>query len=129
MPDRIKQEIEDLLARLDTFPPPRPWYKRAWDGVAGFFGGIWDAIASFRLPGLSAGHVLLIAIGVIVVLYLAGPGGDVVRWIIAAAVVVFIGAFFMSLRRHSRPSQKYWRDKPIDFDRRSRRSPRDRDRR
>jgi len=115
MPDRIEQEIEELLARLDTFPPKRPFWSRVRNGIRGFFRGIGDSASSLPVPRLTAGHVLLIAIGAIVIFSLLEPGGtDVTRWVIAGAIVLFIGAFVMSLRRHSRPPQeKLWRGKPL----------------
>jgi hypothetical protein len=121
MGDRIQQEIEELLARLETFPPRRPLWKRIRDGVlngvAVVVGGIVHAVQSIPFPRLSAGHVVLLAIIAIVFLYLAGGGGDIVRWLIIAAIFVFIAAFIMSLRRHSpnRPTEKLWRGKPMDL--------------
>jgi len=79
-------------------------------------GGWLQNLTSLSLPRLSAGHVLLIAIGIIVAAWVILPGGtDAVRWVIAAGVVLFIGAFIFSLRRQSRPTEKYWRDKPLDL--------------
>jgi hypothetical protein len=69
-----------------------------------------------KLPALTPGHFLLIAIGVIVVAWVLLPGGsDLARWFIAGGIILFIGAFIFSLRRNSRPSQQYWRDKPMDL--------------
>jgi hypothetical protein len=115
MPDRIQQEIEELLAKLDTFPPKRPFWTRVRDRIGGFFGEIGHTLSSIPFPRLSAGHVLLIAIAVIVIVSLADFGGGLTRWIIAGAIVAFIGAFVMSLRRHSRPEEKLWRGKPMDL--------------
>ncbi len=114
MSDRLHREIEDLLSKLDTLPPPRRrFWARARDSV-------WRTLRRFsdriRLPSPSAGHVLLFAIALIVIAYVALPGGsDVTRWLIAAGIVLFIAAFIFSLRRQSRPPEKYWRDKPIDL--------------
>jgi peptidoglycan/LPS O-acetylase OafA/YrhL len=115
MPDKLQQEIEDLLARLDTFPPRRSPIARAWDAVRGWFRGTGRTVSSVRLPRLNAGHVLLIAIAVIVIAYLGLPGGGLTRWIIAGAVVAFIAAFILSLRRQSQPPEKLWRGKPMDL--------------
>jgi hypothetical protein len=62
----------------------------------------------------------------IVVVYVAGGSGGLWTWLIAASILIFIGAFVWSLRRHSRPSagQKYWRDRPMDLDDRSSRRDR-----
>lgn len=115
MPDRLQQEIDDLLTRLDTFPPKRSLWSRLRRVVSRGVGSIARPLTDIPLPNLSAGHVLLIAIGVIVIGYLALPeGSDLTRWIVAGAILAFIAAFVMSLRRHSKPPQKYWRDKPLD---------------
>lgn len=111
MADRIQREVEELLAKLDTFPPRRPLRTRLRNG---FSRGI-QRLGDIRFPGLSAGHVLLIAIAVIVVGYLVAGGSSFGRWIIAGGVFAFIGAFIFSLRRQSRPPQKYWRDRPMDL--------------
>jgi hypothetical protein len=115
MPDRIQQEIEELLAKLDTFPPKRPFWTRVRDRIGGFFQEVGHTLSSIPYPRLSAGHVLLIAIAVIVIVSLADFGGGLTRWVIAGAIVAFIGAFVMSLRRHSRPEEKLWRGKPMDL--------------
>ena len=117
MPDRIQEEIEELLAKLETFPPKRPLRARVKNGIRGFFRSLGGVFSSLPIPRLSAGHVLLIAILAIVIFSVLEPGGmDVTRWAIAVAIVFFIGAFVMSLRRHSRPAEKLWRGKPMDMD-------------
>src|SRR3989442_2642867 len=109
MPDRLQQEIDDLLARLDTFPPPRPRWVRARDTVGDAIRRLGRSITGIPFPHLSAGHVLLIAIGIIVIGYLALPeGSGLTRWIVVGGIAAFIAAFVLSLRRHSRPPQKYW---------------------
>jgi hypothetical protein len=115
MPDRIQQEIEELLAKLDTFPPKRSLWARVRGRISGFFREIGHAFSSIPFPRLSAGHVLLLAIAVIVIFSVAGPGGNLTRWVIVGAIVAFIGAFVFSLRRHSRPQEKLWRGKPMDL--------------
>ncbi len=115
MPDRIQQEIEELLAKLDTFPK-RSFWSRLRGGISSFLNGLAGTVSSAPMPRLSAGHVLLLAIAAIVIFYVAEPGGaDVTRWVIAVAIVVFIGAFLVSLRRHSQPPEKLWRGKPMDL--------------
>ncbi len=123
MPDKIQQEVEELLARLDRFPPPKPWHVRLRDSIADAIVGIFDAFASIPFPRLSAGHVLLVSILVMVLGFLVLGSGGFGRWIIVGAVLTFIGAFALSLRRQSRPGQqKYWRDRPMDIDNPSGRS-------
>ena len=128
MPDKIQREVEDLLAKLDRFPPPKPWYVRFRESIADMFYGIYDAIASIPFPRLSAGHILLTSILVIVFGFFLFGSGGFFRWIIIGSILVFIAAFAVSLsRKTSGPSQqKYWRNKPIDLGSRSGRSRRDR---
>jgi len=115
MPDRLQQEIDDLLARLDTFPPKRSLWTRVKRRIGGVPQSVSQALGGIALPRLSAGHVLLIAVGVIVIGSFILPSTGITQWVIAAAIVVFIFAFVMSLRRHARPPEKYWRDKPLDL--------------
>jgi hypothetical protein len=119
MPDRIQREVEELLAKLDTFPPKRPLRARVSDSFSRGF----QRLGGLRLPSLSAGHVLLIAIAVIVVAWVVLPdGSNLGRWIIAGGIIAFIAAFVFSLRRSGsggRPAEKYWRDRPLDLRRSS----------
>jgi hypothetical protein len=115
MADKLQQEIEDLLARLDTFPPPKPWHVRARESIGNVIGGVFSSIAGFKLPWINPGYAVLIAIVVIVMAYfLYDDLGSIARWIIIGAIVAFIVAFVLSLRRHSQPPPKYWRDRPMD---------------
>lgn len=119
MPNKIEQEIEDLLARLDTFPPPKPWHVRLRQSIGDRIGAVGDAISSIPLPRINPGYMVLIAIAVAVMAYfLYDDLGNVARWIIIGAIVAFIVAFVLSLRRNSPSSgssQKYWRDRPMDL--------------
>lgn len=128
MPDRIQQEVEELLARLDKFPPRRSLRYRLTRAIKAPFravGGWWSNI---NLPNIHAGHVLLLAVIVLVVAFVAGGSGGLWTWVIAGAILTFVGAFVWSLRQRSRPNApKYWRDRPMDLnDRGSRRGPRNR---
>jgi len=116
MPDRLQQEIEELLARLDTLPPRRSRWSRIRGSVGGAFGGVARGISSIRLPHINPGTLLLAAIIAIVVAYLFDRGdSDITRWVITGGIVVFIVAFILSLRKHSRPPEKRWRGQPVDL--------------
>jgi hypothetical protein len=79
-------------------------------------------IELIHLPSVNAGHLLLAAIAIIVVFYVAG--GDSLLWniIIATGIILFIVAFVLSLRRQSKSTPRYWRDRPMDMDGSTRRS-------
>ena len=117
--DRIQKEVDELLAKIEKFPPPRPLRRRISDTASAPFRALSRGLSGLSLPRISAGHVLLAAIIVIVIAYVAGGTSDVWRWVIVGGVALFIAAFVMSLRRHSKPpAERYWRDRPIDLDNR-----------
>ena len=118
MSDRLHKEIDELLAKLDTFPPRRPLVARARDAIVSPFRSAGRWLGSLRLPQVSAGHILLLAIAVIVIAYLAEPGGDsVTRYLIVGGIVLFIAAFVLSLRRPTQGPhvEKRWRGQPMDL--------------
>lgn len=121
MPDRIQREVEELLDRLEKFPPRRPLGSRLADAIGAPFRALSRVTSGLHLPSLSAGHVLLIAIAVIVIAYVALDSTDVGRWLIVGGIILFIGAFVFSMRRTGpgRPQEKYWRDRPLDLRERS----------
>jgi hypothetical protein len=111
MPDRIQREVEELLTRLDTLPPrKRPLSER----LGAPFRGLRNAFSGVAFPRLSAGHVLLAAMVIVAVGVIVGDAKDLWRWVVVGGVFLFIGAFIFSLRRQSRPPEKYWRDRPMD---------------
>lgn len=116
MSDRLQQEIDELLAKLDKFPPRRSLWARARGTIARWFRNAGQSLASLRLPHISLGHLLLLGIAVIVIAYVLNPGGtSFTRALIVAGIVLFLVAFILSLRRQSRPSEKRWRGEPMEL--------------
>jgi len=115
MPNRIEREVEELLQSLDANPPKRPLSSRIGDAISAPFRAISRGLGGIALPRITAGHVLLAAIAIIVVAWVVGGAEDAWRWVIAAGIALFIGAFLWSLRRQSPPPEKYWRDKPLEL--------------
>jgi len=112
--DRVQREVEELLSNLEKFPPKRP--RRSLGAtLSAPFRAIGRGLGGFRLPRINAGHILLAAIVIIVVAYVAGGSSSIWTWIIGAGIALFILAFIMSMRRQSRPPEKYWRDRPLDL--------------
>jgi len=112
---RIEREVEELLDRLEKFPTKRPLSRRIGEAVASPFRALGRSWRRLSLPRINAGHVLLASMVLIVIAYVAGGADGIWRWIIAASILMFIGAFVMSLRRNSRTTTKYWRDRPMDL--------------
>lgn len=120
MPSKLERDIDEVLAKIERFPPKRPLSSRVRRSVANFFGGVASAIASIPRPNVSIGQVLLLGIALIVIAYVFGDsigGADVVRLMIIGGIVLFIGAFVFSLRRQSgaRTPEKRWRGEPMDL--------------
>ncbi|HEY8767206.1 MAG TPA: hypothetical protein VIP09_08100 [Dehalococcoidia bacterium] len=116
MSNRIQREVEELLDKLEKFPPKRPLSARIADALAAPFRAAGRAYRGLALPRVTAGHVLLVGLAIIVVASVVRGTGSV--WIIAGGIVLFVGAFLFSLRRQSSgPQEKYWRDKPLDLHR------------
>jgi hypothetical protein len=121
MSNRIQREVEELLDKLEKFPPKRPLPARVADALAAPFRAVGRSYRGLAVPRVTAGHVLLAGLAIIVVAYVAGGTGSFWRWIIAGGIVLFVGAFLFSLRRQSSgPQEKYWRDKPLDLHRQRR---------
>jgi hypothetical protein len=115
MPNRIEREVEELLESLDARAPKRPLSSRIGDAIGAPFRAIGRGLHNLPIPRITAGHVLLAAITIIIVAWVVGGAEDLWRWVIAGGIVMFIGAFVWSLRRQSRPPEKYWRDKPLEL--------------
>ena len=116
MSNRIQREVEELLDKLEKFPPKRPLPARIADAVTAPFRAIGRGLGGIALPRVTAGHVLLAGLAIIVAAYVIGGTGNAWRWVMAAGIVLFVGAFVFSLRRQSSgPQEKYWRDKPLDL--------------
>ena len=115
MPNRIEREVEELLESLDAKAPKPSLPSRIGSVITSPFRAISRGLHRLALPNITAGHVLLAAIAIIVVAWVVGGAQDAWRWVIAGGIVLFIGAFLWSLRRQSRPPEKYWRDKPLEL--------------
>ena len=118
MSSKLERDIDEVLAQIDRFPPKRSRWSRIRRRVANAVGGVGEAISSVRWPRIGIGQVLLIAIAVIVIAYYGFRNSDIGSILIFGGILVFIGAFIFSLRRHSgsRSPEKRWRGQPMDMD-------------
>lgn len=120
MPDRIQQEIEEILARAGDLPgrgptqqEPIPFRRRR--------GPRRPRFPRLRLPFepatlLFAGAALLLA-G-----FIGSAFWGAAIWISFAGIVLFLGAFIWSFFREPRrpspggPKRVYWRDRYIEYE-------------
>jgi hypothetical protein len=115
MSNRIQREVEELLESLDKTAPKPSVGSRAGNAIKAPFRAVNRGLRQIHLPSVNPGHVLLAGIVIIVVAWVIGGADNGWRWVLAAGIFLFIGAFVWSLRRQSRPPEKYWRDKPLDL--------------
>jgi hypothetical protein len=121
MSSKLERDIEEVLAKIDRFPPKRPLRRRVGRRLTAALDSVGRALGGVPRPRVSVGQVLLLGIALIVIAYVFGDslgGGSVVRLFIIAAIVLFIGAFIFSLRRQSasRMPEKRWRGQRMDLD-------------
>ena len=115
MADRIEREIEEILKKIDKFPEGSHGSKGRKPGSNGPVrrsgGG-----SSKWLSAVSMRKVMMWAlVAVIVAFFLRGiPGG---YWLLIGALIVFVTAFFLSIRGGSvsNPPEKRWRGQPLDL--------------
>lgn len=120
MSSKLERDIEEVLAKIERFPPKRSLRQRIGRRLAGVRDGLGRVLSSIPRPRASVGQVLLLGIAVIVIAYVFGDslgGAGLVRLMIIAGIVIFIGAFIVSLRRQSsgRLPEKRWRGQPMDL--------------
>lgn len=119
MSSKLERDIEEVLAQIERFPKRSLW-SRVRGRVGAFFAAIGGTIAGLPRPRVNVGQVLLLAMIAIVMVYVfrdAFGSDSLVRFLIIAGILTFLGAFIMSLRRHSssRLPEKRWRGEPMDL--------------
>ncbi len=117
MSSKLEREIEDLLAKLDSLPRRRSPWSRVKSALLTPLQGLSHAVKGLSLPHIKAGHLLLLAMAIIVIAYLVPSNDSVARLFIIAGIALFAVAFIASLRRQSRPPEKRWRGEVLDLHR------------
>lgn len=130
MPDKFEREIEEILAKLDDELPAEPGVKRSGPTTTPISlakkrqqKAKAERVRTSRpnpLSDLNPTNLLFAGAGIMFGgLIVSGFWGPAI-WASLAGIVLFIGAFFWSFRRSSRPSGTpsrqghYWRDRWID---------------
>jgi hypothetical protein len=113
MPDRLQQEIEEILGKYKRFPIKEPLWRRIRRRLSR-----WLSSVGQHLPRITVGRVMLLGTAIILVAYFVGFGSDsVTRSLIIAGLIIFAGAFIFSLRRQPRYHvEKRWRGQTMDID-------------
>lgn len=119
MSGKLERDIEEVMAKIERFPPRRPLTSRIRRRLAGAIDGTGRALSGLPRPRVGVGQVLLLGIAIIVIAYVFRDAlGSVVGIIFIGGILLFIGAFIVSLRRQSasRLPEKRWRGQPMDLD-------------
>jgi len=113
MPDRLQQEIEEILGKYKRFPIREPLWRRIRRRLSR-----WLSSVGQHLPRITVGRVMLLGAAIIIVAYFVSFGSDsVTRSLIVAGLIIFAGAFIFSLRRRPRYYvEKRWRGRTVDVE-------------
>ncbi|MEX0800198.1 MAG: hypothetical protein WD379_03155 [Dehalococcoidia bacterium] len=121
MSSKLERDIDEVLAKIERFPPRRPLASRIRRSIGNAFEGFGRALGGIRWPNISIGQVLLVGLLIVVIGYVFGDsigGPSLVRWMIIGGILTFVIAFVLSLRRQSssRLPEKRWRGETLDLD-------------
>jgi hypothetical protein len=117
--DRIEREIEDILSRLDSFIPEESvasrMRHRASDAAAAFTRAVVAPLAR-----ISIRQVMLAALVLIVVGFIAGRALPYGKWVLIAGVILLVTSFALSFVNRGAGSappytEKRWRGRPLDL--------------
>lgn len=114
--DKIQREIEEILNRLDEFVPEKK-AARGRPKTPNLSAGFGGALLA-RMAGISLKHVMLAALGLVVIAFFAMPFNPVVgRWAGIAGLILFATSFVLSFfNRGSGPTvEKRWRGQVMDL--------------
>lgn len=121
MSSKLERDIDEVLAKIEKFPPRRPLASRIRRSISNAFGGLGRTLSGIQRPNISIGQVLLVGLLIVVIGYVFGDsigGASLVRWMIIGGILLFVFAFVLSLRRQSssRVPEKRWRGETLDLD-------------
>jgi VIT1/CCC1 family predicted Fe2+/Mn2+ transporter len=115
MSDRLQQEIEEILGKYKRFPLREPLWRRIRRRLSRWLSSLGRWPAS-HLPHVTLGRVMLVGVAMIITAYFFGFGSDsITRSVIVAGLILLVGAFIFSLRRHSPYVEKRWRGRTVEI--------------
>jgi len=115
MPSRIEREIEEILSRLQGFPPKRPLRSRLRDVLLRAFRTLSQGVTSLPRPRLSLGQLMLLGGALLLIAYIGLGSSSLSRILMVTGLAVFFFAFALSLRRQTRAIDKRWRGQPMEL--------------
>jgi hypothetical protein len=115
MPDRLRQEIDDILSKYEKFPVREPLPTRLRRKASGLVTAVHQGLAA-PLRYVTVGRLMLAGLILILAAYFVGFGSSsITRSIIIAGLIVFAIAFMVSLRRRSPRVEPRWRGRPLEL--------------
>lgn len=116
--DKIQQEIEELLDRLDTFLPEESVASRVRKRSSGAASSLLQSLVE-PVTHISLRQVILTALGLILAGFLVRYSYPTAgRWILIAGVVLLLGSFALSFLGRAgsggaSATEKHWRGQPM----------------
>ena len=115
MPERFKEEIEEILEKAEV-PPKAPESQKGGKGPSRWFGLSFGGFSDTFSPGkIFVGSVALLLTALIFSVVGSGPVAPLL-WI---ALILFVVAYAMFFVRSSPKAELRWRGRPVDYGRRS----------
>ncbi|HZP26168.1 MAG TPA: hypothetical protein VFB90_03880 [Dehalococcoidia bacterium] len=118
MPDRLQQELDEILRKADEVTQKRPLWARVGNRASARLRSLRQSIGGLRFPGLSISQLLFASLAAIIVGYVFFPGGEPLgRLLIFGGIGGFILAFVLSISRGAQGNypEKRWRGQPMEL--------------
>jgi hypothetical protein len=118
MPDRLQQELDEILRKADEVTQKRPFWARVGSRTGARLRSLRRRLGSLRFPGFSISQLLFASLAAIIVGYVFFPGGETLgRLLIFGGIGGFVLAFVLSISRgaHGNLPEKRWRGQPMEL--------------
>jgi hypothetical protein len=113
--DKIEREVEEILRKLDKFVPEESRLVRTRRRLGQATSDLAGALLG-RLSRISLGQVMLASLVVVVVAFLfRSSSPTLARWAIIGGLLLFFGAFVLSVVGGRSRYEKRWRGQVIDL--------------
>ena len=115
MPDKIEREVEEILRKLDRFVPEEGRLARTRRRLVQAVSDFSHALM-VRLSRVSLGHLMLVSLVLVVLaFFFRSASPTLARWVIIGGLILFFGAFVLSLLGGRSQYERRWRGQVIDL--------------
>jgi hypothetical protein len=115
VPDKIEREVEEILRKLDRFVPEEGRLARTRRRLLQAVSDFSHALM-VRLSRVSLGHLMLVSLVLVVLaFFFRSTSPTLARWVIIGGLILFFGAFVLSLLGGRSQYERRWRGQVIDL--------------